>query len=453
MSVSKKKKRHRCTNAALTIVSPLTKAEREELAKCERTIKRGLDELLETSRAFKAIRDKRLYREQFETFERYCAERWGWTRRQVNYHIASLEALEAVKRKNGNGRSHPTLYALRPIHGLTGAKLETAVAEAHKLAKQRGKKIPEHADFQRAAENLNGRHRRERYPFASGSNNGARDTLLLHGDSGKVLAGVRDNSIDALVTDPPAGIGFMGHTWDADRGGRQQWIDWLTSILTECVRVMKPGAHALVWAHPRTSHWTATAVEDAGLVVRDVITHHFGNGFPKSMNVQQAVNNGAGGARQRKPDPTRSRHEKSGEPSPAGRGLRLIKQGGSVGRASDDDRWQGWGTALKPASEHWILARKPLEGPVYQNVQTHGTGGVNIDACRIGGVDTRSPTSDARSSAGAMAGSPLGRFPANVILSHSPDCKEVGVKTIGARALAGLPDLYTEKKLFQFTNA
>src|SRR5437868_2630911 len=108
-------------------------------------------------------------------------------------------------------------------------------------------------------------------------------TVELHqGDCLEVMKGFQDNFYHSLVTDPPAGIGFMGKEWDSDRGGRVQWIDWLASVMTECLRVLRPGAHALVWALPRTSHWTATAIEQAGFEVRDFVSHLHGQGFPKS---------------------------------------------------------------------------------------------------------------------------------------------------------------------------
>ena len=100
---------------------------------------------------------------------------------------------------------------------------------------------------------------------------------IILGDSLEMLKTQHDNSVDSLLTDPPAGISFMGKEWDHDRGGRDEWIKWLASILRECHRVMKPGAHGLVWALPRTSHWTATACEDAGFEVRDQISHLFGS--------------------------------------------------------------------------------------------------------------------------------------------------------------------------------
>lgn len=154
--------------------------------------------------------------------------------------------------------------------------------------------------------------------------------MLIKDDCLVALKGISENSIDSLVTDPPAGISFMGKEWDKGNN----FIPAMTEIFKECLRVMKPGAHGLVWALPRTSHWTATALEQAGFEIRDVVTHLFGSGFPKSHNLGN-----------------------------------------------------GWGTALKPASEHWILVRKPCsEKTVAANVLKWGTGGINIDGCRIEGL-------------------------------------------------------------------
>lgn len=111
-------------------------------------------------------------------------------------------------------------------------------------------------------------------------------TLYL-GDNLAVMATLPDNSVDAVVTDPPAGISMMCKDWDHDKGGRTQWIAWMTQVAAECRRILKPGGHALVWAIPRTAHWTATAWEDAGFEVRDRIAHCFGSGFPKSARVNR----------------------------------------------------------------------------------------------------------------------------------------------------------------------
>jgi site-specific DNA-methyltransferase (adenine-specific) len=244
-------------------------------------------------------------------------------------------------------------------------------------------------------------------------------------------------SVGALITDPPAGIGFMGKEWDGDKGGRHGWVGWLTGIMRECLRVLKPGAHGLVWALPRTSHWTATALEDAGFEIRDVITHHFGTGFPKSLDVSKAIDAAAGAERE-----VVGNH---------GRSFRPHADGGNDGwqRPSHDvlgaitapatpaaKQWAGWGTALKPASEHWILVRKPLDGTVAANVQRHGTGALNIDGSRIAAIDGYAENNvtqginTARTSYVPAVGrrtfepSLAGRWPANLVLTHAPDCGE-----------------------------
>jgi DNA modification methylase len=248
-------------------------------------------------------------------------------------------------------------------------------------------------------------------------------------DALKTLPG---NSVDSLVTDPPAGISFMGKKWDSDKGGRDHWIAWLSDVMRECHRVLKPGAHGLVWAIPRTSHWTAMALENAGFEVRDVVTHLFGTGFPKSLDISKAIDKAAGAERAVIGKSPNSRNRNNAD---------FMSVGDFRGKDGATDniyltspatfeakQWQGWGTALKPAVEHWILVRKPLsEKNVAANVLKHGTGGVNVDGCRLGGVDTtRRKTCSAwwrRGMAVAIiAGSELGRFPANLVLSHNPDC-------------------------------
>ena len=112
---------------------------------------------------------------------------------------------------------------------------------------------------------------------------------VLKGDCLEVLRTMEDESVEAVVTDPPAGISFMNAEWDSNKGSRNQWIAWLTEVMEEVLRVTKPGGHALVWALPRTSHWTAMALEDAGWEVRDRITHHFGSGFPKSTSISKQL--------------------------------------------------------------------------------------------------------------------------------------------------------------------
>lgn len=112
---------------------------------------------------------------------------------------------------------------------------------------------------------------------------------LYNGDCLAVMAQMEGCSVDAIVTDPPAGISFMGKEWDHHKGGRDAWVAWLTEVMRECLRVLKPGGHALVWALPRTSHWTGWAIESAGFEVRDRVSHLFGTGFPKSLDVSKAI--------------------------------------------------------------------------------------------------------------------------------------------------------------------
>lgn len=213
--------------------------------------------------------------------------------------------------------------------------------------------------------------------------------FLLNGDSSELDLG--ENTVDAIVTDPPAGIGFMGKGWDSDKGGREQWIAWLAETLAPAFRALKPGGHALVWAIPRTSHWTATALELAGFEIRDVVMHVFGNGFPKSRNVSIDIDKIVGG--DRKPgelDPDQTCvYLKAGQPC-QGHGEsnslseQTIHRAPTVAGSPEAEKWEGFGTALKPACEHWILARKPLKQTLAKNVLEHGTGVLNIDGCRIG---------------------------------------------------------------------
>lgn len=257
------------------------------------------------------------------------------------------------------------------------------------------------------------------------------DTLvtLSHGDALDGLRSLPDESVHALVTDPPSGIAFMSLEWDGNRGGRDQWIAWLAEIMRECWRVLKPGAHGLVWALPRTSHWTALALEDAGFEVRDCIQHWFGNGFPKALDIGQAIDRELGAERE-----VVGKHPKPGSTCP-----RLAM--GDGWQSSPDLTapaipealpWEGWKSALKPASEFWWLVRKPLsERNLARNILAHGTGGLNIEACRVGQqvVNPRqSPLghnggvweSDGR----ASVCHPVGRYPPHTLLSHSPDCTD-----------------------------
>ena len=189
---------------------------------------------------------------------------------------------------------------------------------------------------------------------------------LWHGDCADIASVIAPESIDAIVTDPPAGISFMGKAWDGDRGGRDQWIAWLRGIMRTAMGLLKPGGHALVWALPRTSHWTATAIEDAGFEIRDVVVHLFGTGFPKSLDVSKAIDAAAGGNRPVIGEYTMPIDSTAPGRSPSqGLGYASTSTVG-VGRpitapaTPDAARFAGYGTSLKPGYEGWVLARKPI---------------------------------------------------------------------------------------------
>lgn len=165
---------------------------------------------------------------------------------------------------------------------------------------------------------------------------------IVHGKCEDILPRLAAESVDAVVTDPPSAVGFMSLEWDSNKGGRDRWVGWMTAVMAQCRRVLKPGGHALVWTLPRTSHWTAWSIEDGGFEIRDSIAHLFGQAMPKSRNM------------------------------------------GTVLEGADRERWDGWGTGLKPAREDWVLARKPFDGTVESNVLAYGTGALNINGCRIG---------------------------------------------------------------------
>jgi site-specific DNA-methyltransferase (adenine-specific) len=202
---------------------------------------------------------------------------------------------------------------------------------------------------------------------------------LRCGDSLDVLATLDAHSFDSCVTDPPYGISFMGskNKWDYDVPSVELW--------KAVLRVLKPGAHLLAFSSPRTYHRMVGAIEDAGFEIRDQLMWLFGSGLPKSLNVSKAIDAGGG------PEAIR-RHAMGAGYTPSGRGRKNYDHGGaSVMNGSTEaaelselaKQWDGLGTALKPAHEPIVLARKPFTGTVAQNVLAHGTGALNIDGCRI----------------------------------------------------------------------
>ena len=251
-----------------------------------------------------------------------------------------------------------------------------------------------------------------------------------HGDCLDVMRGMADNSVDAVITDPPYGLSFMGKRWDYDVPSIEVWA--------ECLRVLKPGGHLLAFGGTRTYHRMAVAIEDAGFEIRDSIHWLYGSGFPKSLDVSKAIDKAAGAEREvvgvDADRAARLKNQMGAYESPNG-WLAGKRSADITAPATDAARqWEGWGTALKPAHEPIVVARKPLAGTVAANVLSHGTGALNIDGCRVattdnlnGGVYAESGTerSDGwemhRGQAGAYA-QPTGRWPANIVLTHAADC-------------------------------
>jgi len=201
-------------------------------------------------------------------------------------------------------------------------------------------------------------------------------THTLHlGDCRAVLATFDDNSVDSIVCDPPYELGFMGKSWD------NSGIAYDVTVWRQCLRVLKPGGHLIAFGGSRTYHRLAVAIEDAGFEIRDQIQWIYGSGFPKSLDVSKAMDKQAGAVRNVVGIAGKSGSKrnsmagdyKGGEYSETAPATDLAKQ------------WQGWGTALKPAHEPAVLARKPLCGTVADNVTAWGVGALNIDGTRVDG--------------------------------------------------------------------
>ena len=273
------------------------------------------------------------------------------------------------------------------------------------------------------------------------------EATVTNSDCLEWLRTLPDNSADAIVCDPPAGISFMSSTWDSDKGGRKQWIAWLAEVMAEALRVAKPGAHALVWALPRTSHWTGTALEDAGWEPRDVITHIFASGFPKSANVSKHIDAKLGavrevvGSQRLQGNAAVSTKDKGGTYN-VGCGLTGDKTIDVTAAATPEAKHHdGYGSAAKPSSEHWWLCRKPLDGTIAGNVLAHGTGAINVDGCRVamseqdadtinnmggfgvGGKPVKEYDASFRQGIQAQAqAQAAGRWPPNTVFSHAEGC-------------------------------
>ena len=196
--------------------------------------------------------------------------------------------------------------------------------------------------------------------------------MILNLDCRHGLAMLPDNSVDAILTDPPYELGFMGHRWD--RSG----IAYDVAMWREALRVLKPGGHMLAFSGSRTYHRMACAIEDAGFEVRDSIMWVYGSGFPKSLDISKAIDKIYGAERQvvgQQYRATTGRDEGYG----FGESFDITAPATLAAQL-----WEGWGTGLKPAHEPICVARKPMQAPtVAANVLAWGVGGLNIDGCRI----------------------------------------------------------------------
>jgi len=300
---------------------------------------------------------------------------------------------------------------------------------------------------------------------------GARGLTLqvLHGDCLDLLPTLDADSISAVVTDPPYHLtsmvqrlsrtngaeveknftkicdgqatnpfaamarGFMGKSWD---GGD---IAFRPDTWRAVLRVMKPGAYMVCFGGTRTAHRLACAIEDAGFEIRDTLCWLYGSGFPKSLDVSKAIDKAAGATREVVGSNPNARTTVTSFKNDGRVTVNAMSDSAVTAPATPEaQQWSGWGTALKPAHEPIILARKPLQGSVATNVLRHGTGAINVDACRVGdggqlkwatprGMGSEhSFADDAWTQAqgrpyAAATSSAVGRWPANVLHDGSPE--------------------------------
>jgi DNA modification methylase len=253
------------------------------------------------------------------------------------------------------------------------------------------------------------------------------NATVYSGNNLDILPTLPDNSVDSIVCDPPYELGFMGKSWDSSG------IAYSVELWQECLRVLKPGGHLLAFGGTRTWHRLAVAVEDAGFEIRDNIAWLYGSGFPKSHNISKAIDKAAGAERevvgQTMASPKGISQAEGRTDTAAGAYGGEAKLIDITAPATDDAKaWDGWGTALKPAHEPIVVARKPVIGTVAENVLKYGTGAINIDATRIGteSAGWNGLTSDRAESAWDASGfknsgdatNAQGRWPANIILDE-----------------------------------
>jgi DNA modification methylase len=266
-----------------------------------------------------------------------------------------------------------------------------------------------------------------------------------------------DNSIDNIVTDPPYELGFMGKKWD------NTGIAYNIELWKECLRILKPGGHLLAFGGTRTYHRMACAIEDAGFEIRDCIQWLYGSGFPKSHDISKAIDKKAGAKRDiigvGKGAGKNPKGFKFDDKSQSGGHLKS-EYNLTAHSTPEAQQWDGWGTALKPANEPIVLARKPLsEKTVAENVLKWGTGGINIDGCRIGTEEIKTygkrkgqgvslEWSKYTSPEGYEGETHQGRFPTNVILDEEAGklLDEQSGKSLSKKSMRGVG--YTDSNIY-----
>jgi DNA modification methylase len=256
------------------------------------------------------------------------------------------------------------------------------------------------------------------------------DATIYLGNNLDVLPTLPDNSVDSIVCDPPYELGFMGKSWDSSG------IAYNVQLWQECLRVLKPGGHLLAFSGSRTYHRMTVAIEDAGFEIRDMVAWISNKTFPKSHNISKAIDKIAGA--ERKVVGINQNVVRASKVAGGSDFGGFSKANPEITEASTPEakQWEGWGTGLKPTVEPIVMARKPVEGTIAENVLTYGVGGLNIDATRIEADMSEffSKSGKPRSGMGHADGlgmgkgfggdnanppSQLGRWPANLVIDEA----------------------------------
>lgn len=307
---------------------------------------------------------------------------------------------------------------------------------------------------------------------------------IFLGDCLEVLKNLPDNALDACVVDPPYGLGNKEPTMpeivaylqgeELDTGGDfmgKRWSVPSVAVWKEVFRVLKPGAHVLCFAGTRTFDLISIGLRAAGFEMRDTISEdhpclqwRYGQGFPKSLNVGKAIDEAVGAVREvlgpyRTPDGQVLTTYNNWQDVSLQNGTQARRQPMLTAPATENAKnWEGWGTALKPSWEPVLVYRKPLIGTVAQNVVSHGTGAINIDACRVQSDGSHFRTTVTGRTGGMTVGAddregaalgmfqqgkvfePTnhagGRWPPNLVMTHSDGCKKVGSTKVPATSVS-----------------